>query len=139
LKEFYPFVSNKDEGVPGSAIAFQTFSDFLGFNPHWHILVTDGCFYGEGKFWVAPAFLAKELESLFRANVFKLPLNKNKINNGLIDMLKSWRHSGFNVYCGRRIRPDDETAMGNIARYIIRTSFSQERMTYLREKSLVVY
>ncbi|MDI9569908.1 MAG: transposase [Pseudomonadota bacterium] len=24
----------------------QTFGDFLGFNPHCHILVTDGCFYG---------------------------------------------------------------------------------------------
>jgi hypothetical protein len=98
LKEFYPFVSNKGEGVPGSAIAVLTFSDFLSFNPHCHILVTDGFFYGESKFWVAPAFLAKELESLFRANVFKLPLKKNKINTGLIDMLKFWRHSGLNVY-----------------------------------------
>jgi nucleoside-diphosphate-sugar epimerase len=28
--------------------------DFLGFNPHAHILVTDGCFYGnKGMFLVA--------------------------------------------------------------------------------------
>jgi hypothetical protein len=29
--------------------------DFIGFNPHAHILVTDGCFYGnKGLFLVAP-------------------------------------------------------------------------------------
>jgi hypothetical protein len=54
-------------------------------------------------------------------------------------MLTSWRHSGFNVHCGDRIWPDDEDAMENIARYIIRASFSQERMTYIREESKIVY
>jgi hypothetical protein len=37
-------------------------------------------------------------------------------------MLKSWRHSGFNVHCGERIWHDDETAMENIARYISGTA-----------------
>ena len=39
-------VSEK-EPIPGAVIAVQTFGDFLGFNPHCHILLTDGCFYGE--------------------------------------------------------------------------------------------
>jgi len=54
-------------------------------------------------------------------------------------MLSSWRHSGFNVFCGNRISPDDDTAMENLARYIIRASFSQERMQYLDEEGTVVY
>ncbi len=54
-------------------------------------------------------------------------------------MLMSWRHSGFNVYCGPRIQPGDDQAMENLARYIIRASFSQERMTYFPEDSKVVY
>ena len=45
-------------------------------------------------------------------------------------MLMNWRHSGFNVFCGSRIQPGDEKAMENLARYVIRASFSQERMTY---------
>jgi len=44
-----------------------------------------------------------------------------------------WRHSGFNVFCGSRIQPGSEESMENLARYIIRASFSQERMTYLPE------
>jgi len=139
LKEFYQFVIDEDDAVPGAAVAIQSFGDFLGFNPHCHILVTDGCFYGEGRFRVAPAFQARDIETVFRGKVFKMLLAEGKINEGIISMLKSWRHSGFNVFAGERIYPGDEKAMENLARYIIRASFSQERMTYMRDESKVVY
>ncbi len=54
-------------------------------------------------------------------------------------MLSNWRHSGFLAFCGNRICPKGETAMGNLARYILRASFSQERMQYLAGPSKVVY
>ena len=54
-------------------------------------------------------------------------------------MLLSWRHSGFNVFCGPRIQPGDEKSIENLARYIIRASFSQERMSYVPEKAKVSY
>jgi len=57
----------------------------------------------------------------------------------MIAMLSTWRHSGFNVFCGNRISPNDETAMKNLARYIIRASFSQERMRYLDQEENVIY
>ena len=38
---------------------------------------------------------------------------------------------GFNVYCGKAIWPHNEEGLENLARYIIRASFSQERMTYI--------
>ena len=53
-------------------------------------------------------------------------LSRKKITEDLVDMMMGWRHSGFNVYCGPRIQP-------------IRTSFSQERMTYLPDESRVLY
>ena len=40
--------------VPGTVVAIQTFGDFLGFDPHCHVLCTDGCFYGKGVFRLAP-------------------------------------------------------------------------------------
>jgi len=55
------------------------------------------------------------------------------------NMLLSWRHSGFNVFCGPRIHPREEDAMENLARSIIRASFSQEWMTYIREEPKVIY
>jgi hypothetical protein len=113
--------------------------DFLGFNPHCYVLVTDGCFYGKGMFRVAPPLDLKKLEAIFRHKIFKMLLVKGRITKDLINMLSNWRHSGFQVYCGERIFPQDETAMENLARYIIRASFSQERMQYLAEPSKVVY
>lgn len=65
--------------------------------------------------------------------------SKGKITQDLIRMLRSWRHSGFNVLCGPRIYSRDEKAMENLACYMIRASFSQERMSYLREEAQVVY
>ncbi len=45
-----------------------------------------------------------------------------------LENMLSWHHSGFNVYIGDRIEPDDKAGLGNLARYIIRACFSQERM-----------
>ena len=125
--------------IPGAVIAIQTFGDFLGFNPHGHVLVTDGCFYGRGIFRVAPSLEMKKLKAIFRHKVFKMLLVRGRITKDLIAMLSNWRHSGFQVFCGQRIFPQDETAMENLARYIFQASFSQERMQDLEEPSKVVY
>jgi len=45
--------------------------------------------------------------------------------------MMQWHHSGFNVYCGEAIWPHNQEGLENLARYIIRASFSQERMTYI--------
>ena len=45
--------------------------------------------------------------------------------------MMTWHHSGFNVYCGNDIWPHNEEGFENLALYIIRASFSQERMTYI--------
>jgi ribosomal protein S27E len=140
LKVFMQHAVSENKPIPGAVIAVQTFGDFLGFNPHCHILLTDGCFYGErGMFRVAPPLELKKLEAIFRHKVFKMLLKKGKITEEMIAMLSTWRHSGFNVFCGNRILPKDETAMENLARYIIRASFSQERMRYLEQEGTVIY
>ena len=90
-------------------------------------------------FRVAPPLELKKLEAIFRHKVFKMLLNRGKITKEMIAMLSTWRHSGFNVFCGNRILPKDETAMENLARYIIRASFSQERMRYLEHEGTVIY
>ena len=82
---------------------------------------------------VAPAVRLKYLEKIFISKVLTLLLSKGKITPDHINLLKSWKHSGFQVFCGPRIHPRKKEAIENLARYIIRASFSQERMTYLPE------
>ncbi|MBP8980228.1 MAG: transposase [Syntrophobacterales bacterium] len=120
--------------MPGAVIAVQTFGNFLGFNPHCHILVTDGCFYGgRGMFRVAPLLELKKLEAIFRHKALRMLLSRGKITGEMARMLSGWKHTEFNVFCGNRISPNDDTAMENLARYIIRASFTQKRMQYLEQ------
>ncbi|MCP4140887.1 MAG: IS91 family transposase, partial [Chloroflexi bacterium] len=56
---------------------------------------------------------------------------EGKITDVVIENMINWHHSGFNVYCGNAIWPNNEESLENLARYIIRASFSQERMTYV--------
>jgi hypothetical protein len=139
LKVFIRDVVPERNPLPGAVIAVQTFGDFLGFNPHCHILITDGCFYGKGMFRVAPPLELKKLEAIFRHKVLRMLIAKGKITQEMLNLLSGWRHSGFHVFCGKRILPKEETALENFARYIIRASFSQERMRYLDHGGTVVY
>jgi len=61
--------------MPGAVIAIQTclcvaarrqaFGDLLGFNPHCHVLCTDGCFDEKALFRVAPRFGSEGLKAIF--------------------------------------------------------------------------
>ncbi len=98
---------------------------------HLHSLATDGCFYNDAAFMVCPPPDTVELEDLFRHEVFKMLKSEGKINELIIENMTGWRHSGFNVYCGKVIWAHNEDGLENLTRYIIRASFSQERMTYI--------
>jgi len=69
-------------------------------------------------FRVAPRFETKQLEVVFRHKFFKMLLSKGKITQDLVN---------------------PASAGENLARYIIRASFSHERMTYFPEDSNDVY
>lgn len=103
---------------------------FLHF-PLW-IMPLDQC-------RVAPPLELKKLKAIFRHKVLRMLVTRGKISREMITLLSTWRHSGFHVFCGNRILPKEETAMENLARYIIRASFSKERMQYIDKKGIVIY
>ncbi len=123
-----------NDAVPGTSIAVQTYGDFLNFNPHLHAIVSDGCFSKDGDFYMAPGFMLEDLKEIFQYEVLKMLKKEGKITDAIIENMLSWRHSGFHVYIGDRILSDDQTGLGNLARYIIRACFSQERMVYIPEQ-----
>jgi hypothetical protein len=69
----------------------------------------------------------------------KTLLKKGLITERVVELITSWRHSGFSTYSGKRINPKDKRSTENLAKYIIRASFSQERMKYYPERPLVIY
>ena len=127
LKEAAPY----EDATPGAVIAVQSYGDFQNFHPHLHILATDGCFYNDGAFMVCPPPEPGALDALFRYEVLKMLRAEGKITDAVIENMMCWHHSGFSVYCGKTIWPGDEEGLENLARYIIRASFSEERITYI--------
>jgi len=103
----------------------------IGNDKNSHILATDGCFADDGSFIGISEPVAKDLEDAFRHEVLKMLKAEGKINDAVIENMMSWRHSGFNIYCGNAIWPHDEKGLEDLARYLVRASFSQERMTYI--------
>ena len=67
----------------------------------------------------------------FPYEMLKILKAEGKITDVINENMMNWRHSGFHVYCGKAIWPHNEDGLENLARYIIRASFSQERMTYI--------
>lgn len=49
---------------PAEVNAIQTFGDFLGYNPHCHMLAADGGFHGNGALTVAPAPDGEQISEL---------------------------------------------------------------------------
>lgn len=84
LKLYSKKVVKGKKAVPGAVVAIQTFGDFLGFHPHLHILVSDGCFHENAMFTVSRAIDTKALEQLFRHKVLKMLLSKGKIAQDML-------------------------------------------------------
>jgi len=86
-----------------------------------HILTADGCFGSDGFFYAPSINIdTASLEKLFVHKIFKMLLKKSLITERVIELISTWKHTGFGVYCGKRINPIDARSTENLARYIIR-------------------
>jgi hypothetical protein len=52
-----------------------------------------------------PFIICFDLEKLFHHAVLKMLKTEGKITDAVIENMLSWRHIGFNVYCGPAIWP----------------------------------
>jgi len=130
----YPWQENRDTGDRSGYSDLHrekhTVGDYARFHPHLHALVADGLFLESGYFYVMPKVDLCPLRELFRAHVHKM-LKKE----GFIDDT----FSGFNVHNQVRIKPDDDQGMENLSQYIIRNTFSLEKLKYKTGDSSVIY
>jgi ribosomal protein S27E len=74
-----------DDAKAGTAVAVQSFGDFQNFQPHLHVLATDGCFYNDAAFMVCPAPDTSALEKMFHYEVFKMLKAEGKITDVVIE------------------------------------------------------
>lgn len=140
LSTFLKEVVGLKDGVPGAVMQIHTFGvDPSRYHPHLHVLATDGLFRDSGTFYVMKDVDLKPLEELFRAEVFKFLKKKGKITDELINKLLKWRHSGFSIDNGVRIKKEDKEGREAIAQYMMRNVFNTQNITYIEKTGKVIY
>ncbi|HEV2391309.1 MAG TPA: transposase [Verrucomicrobiae bacterium] len=56
-----------------------------------------------------------------------------------VQVLYSWKHSGFNVHAGDPVPCEDKSKLEELAQYILRNPFSVEKMTLESPTDTVIY
>jgi len=127
---------------PGGILVPQTFGGMANWNPHVHALITDTCWDREGNAQPIPDMDIADkhgIEKLFASLVFKMLLEEGMISEELVDNMRSWKHSGFSVYCAEPIEVCDDNGRKTLSEYISRAPFSLERMSFNENSKVVVY
>ncbi|MCK5117543.1 MAG: transposase, partial [Candidatus Aegiribacteria sp.] len=127
---------------PGGILVPQTFGGMANWNPNVHALITDACWDREGNYYPMPELDTTDLqgiEKLFAGLVFKMLLEEGMISDEFMDNMRSWKHSGFSVYCTETIEACDDNGRKTPSEYISRAPFSLERMSFNENSKVVVY
>jgi hypothetical protein len=121
-----------ERAVPAMLGAPQSHGSLLNFHPHTHTLVSRGVFSRDGVFHPAPEDLDfSPLGDLFREEVFKVLLRREKITPERVELLRSWRHSGFRIDASRRVERGERKALERLLEYFERPPVSLSRLEYL--------
>lgn len=81
---------------PGMVAVVQTLGDMLDWHPH--VIATRGGWDGEGTFMPMPFMSTAAAEQLFRHKVITLLRDEELLTEERIELLMSWRHSGFSAH-----------------------------------------
>jgi len=116
----------------------QSFGDLLIPHALCHALVSLGVFSPDGIFCRMEDVDFSGLEELFRERFFKIMVRRGKITEDIVEDMKRWPHSGFNVNWDRKVRAEDRKELEGLLCYMERSPVSLRRLTY-RADGMVHY
>ena len=121
-------------GTPGAVLALHSAGDLIAFHPHSHGLFLAGAILPDGIFQ-ALSIDAQRLQELFADKVLAAlrdePSLKDVFTQDIVDNMKSWEHSGFNVFIGEPIPHHDHERLLFAARYLKKCPVSNERLSII--------
>ena len=100
---------------------------------HLHCVVSRGVWLAGGEWIPVPYIDTHAAEILFREKVFRLLQQHDLLSDERIKILRSWRHSGFNIHNDVYLYPSDTQAIETLSRYIVRCPVSIQRLHYEAE------
>jgi len=89
----------------------QTFGDRANFHPHVHALASRGGWTISGEWIPVPYVDEGAAERLFRHKVLALLRRRGLVSQELIELLLSWRRSGFSIHNRVYVRTGDSQGL----------------------------
>ena len=124
---------------PGMVSVIQTFGDRINPHPHVHALVSRGGWTRDDRFVPIPYVDPLAAQRLFRHQVFAFLLREELISLERIELLSSWRRSGFSVHNSVYVSSGDQQAVEALVRYMMRPPVSLARLRLLPGKDQVLH
>jgi hypothetical protein len=113
---------------PGVIAVPQTFGSVLNPHPHAHCLASRGVWDEKGQWLPVPYIDTNAAETLFAHKIFRLLKSKDLLSDERIDLLRSFRNSGFSVDTSPTVWPQDTHGLERLCRYLLRCPVSLERI-----------
>lgn len=130
LRSFLAATIGESQVVPGVVSSIQSFGTLLNWQPHIHMLATDGAYREDRSFVPLSFHYLETLAEAFRRAVLAEFVRRGLFTPEIADSMLAWPHSGFHVHNGVRIEADDDRGRLQLARYAARAPLSLNRMTY---------
>ncbi len=125
--------------APGMVSVVQTFGEGAKFHPHVHALCSRGGWTASGEWIPLPYVDEGAAETLFRHKVLALLRRRGLQSQERIELLDSWRRSGFSVHNRVFVHPRDGREFEALVRYMMRPPVSLSRLHFTPGSHEVVY
>ncbi|NIM52354.1 MAG: IS91 family transposase, partial [Gemmatimonadales bacterium] len=123
----------------GLVASIQTHGSLANWQPHLHVLVTDGGFRADGTFVRWPLHDVATLSEAFRRAVLRLFVRRGLMNAETARGMLAWPHSGFHVHDGVWVAAADREFAVRLARYCARNPVALRRLEYQSDNATVTY
>ncbi len=119
-----------DNARPGVVAVPQTFGSVLQPHPHLHALASHGVWDQQGQWIPVPYVDTTPAEELFAHKIFRLLKTKGLLSDERMQLLLSFRHSGFSVDASPTVWPQDSHGLERLGRYLLRCPVSLSRIDW---------
>jgi len=127
LKQLMSEAVGDQHARPGVVAVPQTFGSLINPHPHAHCLASR-LGMPKGRWLPVPYINTHAAERLFRLKVLRLLKRKGLLNDERIELMNSFRHSGFSVDASPTVWPQDAQELERLGRYLLRCPVSLSRV-----------
>ena len=139
IQELMSEVAGDPRARPGVVAVPQTFGNAVRAHPHIHCLASRGIWNEQGQWTPVPYIDSLAAEKLFAHKVFRFLKSKGLVSDERIELLRSFRHSGFSVDCSVTVWSDDTAGLQRLACYLLRCPVSLSRIHWTPGSKTLFY